>query len=429
MNFDFKRYLTIQNVDKFLFVILTVFIFVLIINNAVANVHFDDADHVLMLNAFRNSIDYTFFNQLNGSNIEDLVKANRIFPEYRFPGYSIMGVFPSYFLSFLDIAFNFPHNNEDNICNNIGSWDDIMLTELLSKIISGENEFNINCNFLISLFLVSYISLIVGIYFCAKLLFLLKEKYTFLSIIPILILSLPIFLHNILITPLYHTAFSFGLISIFSYFFIKEMNKKIKDVNLFIPGLILGFIAITRIEGILLFIAIVIFCKYKKLGVNLVLFIKGFFPAITVFLFYNFLILKNPLEFGFLNNSFNYFALNFKYIFDTTINPVSGLLFYSTLLILGIFILYKHPNKNIKFFFIFSLLIIFSLLFRLSVLNNCSVGEKVLVDSIWYNCFGSTEELTRFDNNRYILILFPFSIIGLNYLLNLGLKRIKDKKG
>ncbi len=184
----------------------------------------------------------------------------------------------------------------------------------------------------------------------------------------------------------------------------------------------------TRIEGFLLLVLIILFYKYYKTNLDLTLLLKGFFSSITLFFIYNFIIFKNPFEFGFLNNSFNYFAIDFWYIFDSTINPASGILFYSSLLLIGIFALYKHPNKNVKLFFIFSLFFILTFLLRLSVLHNCGEDGYVVVDFIEYECFGLSEELTKFDNNRYLLLLFPFSLIGLNYLVNLIIIKIKKKK-
>ena len=278
-----------------------------------------------------------------------------------------------------------------------------------------------------SLILTSYLLLFIGIIGLTRILQKSNGFFKGYLFIPLTFILSPIFMHNLITTPIYPTIAAFGISAIFTYFFVNSfLEKRINQANthVLLAGFFLGLLMLIRFEGLVLFLGLTVCLFAYKEKIRIKRFVLGFLISACSLLIYNSVIFGNPFTFGFLKNSANFFGIDMGYIFLNLVHPESGILFWSPLIVIGIIGLFLSKQKYSKYLGISAVLLILTFIVRVSTLVcpnefvTITTGTTFCVDAI---------TLIRYDINRYISILIPFSIIGLNNILTIITIKIKYK--
>ena len=228
-----------------------------------------------------------------------------------------------------------------------------------------------------------------------------------------------IFLHNILDTPAYATLAAFGASSIFCYFLVKSFLEK-NPRGEFLSGVSLGLLTLIRIEAVVLFLVSLVFIGLGKSRSSLTNFVAGFSLAAVVLLLYNSLQFGSPFHFGMLKGDVNQIGLDFGYMFANLFNPSSGIVFWSPLISIGIAGLFFSTEKYSRALGVCSVALIGLYLFRVPIMYSCSGDGSTVVGGLVLRCAENTAEaltLVRYDMNRYVTVLAPFSVLGLRNLI------------
>ena len=423
--------------DHFIFGVLLILLLFIIFSFSKTNIQTDSVDY------------YSILQRLTDSNKPQIV-GNLHFVEQRSPGYSIISMVPYYFVSYAIEPFVKTEKIIDNktelsqpsqmpplqerdgkhgpggpagdrssemmgIPSNPLLARDIFFKDFILGKEGGVFEWKI----IFALLFTSYALLFLGILFSIKTLALEKRKIIGVSLPLLVSFTSLVFIHNIINTPAYATLTAFGLSAIFCFFFVKSFKKE-NFVNQFLSGLFLGFLVLTRFEAIIiagvLFLFLIFYRKWNFLK-NLIL---GGLPALTILLIYNFSQFGAPLHFGILRGDINQLGFDFNYIIANLINPKSGIIFWSFLASLGLVGLFFGNKKQLKALGIASLVLIALLLVRVPVMYKCIGGNPINIGGVPVFCPRTMSDalmLIRLDANRYITILTPFTILGLQNLL------------
>jgi hypothetical protein len=415
-----KKTNLLRALDLVGFTLLTLFLVVTIFMSGSANIQTDSIDY------------YAILQKLTAGQTIPIVN-NLPFLEQRSPGYPIFSMIPYYITS----AFVEPfvqtevvsNTKNTSITNPEQSPSESMLIPsepLLIKDIFFKNIVinpqgnQLEWKLLFSLLITSYSFFFIGLYFLVKTLKSVFKNVWGATLIPLTIITMPIFMHNLINTPTYATLTAFGLSCIFGYFFIKGSVQK-STVTAYLSGLFLGLLVLTRLETILLAIVVfvgLVICKEFRSLRNIIL--GALIPAV-ILLFYNLTQFGNPFHLAILKGTINLIMLDFRYIFMNVIDPRSGIFFFSTLGVIGILALFFDKHPYCKILGAGSLCMIFLILIRVPVMFTC-VGEGIkMVSGLPVTCPKNLSEmamLVRFDANRYITVLIPFSIFGLRSLIS-----------
>ncbi|MFZ5933084.1 MAG: ArnT family glycosyltransferase [Patescibacteria group bacterium] len=431
----------IYSADRFISGALLILLPIIIFSFSKANIQTDSVDY------------YSILQRLTDSSKPPIVR-NLHFVEQRSPGYSIISMIPYYFTSYAIEPFvktekivdggetelprppQLPEPNDENGKPKLGGLDgrprgetsekmgipstllfarDIFFKNFYLERSGGVFEWKI----IFALLLTSYAFLFLGILFSIKTLALERIKVIGVSLPLFVIFTSLIFIHNIINTPAYATLTAFGLSAIFCFFFVKSFEKE-NFANQFLAGLFLGFLVLTRLEtvivGGILFLFLIFYKKWRFLK-NIIL---GGLPSLAILLFYNFSQFGTPFHFGILKGDINQLGFDFNYIVASLVNPKSGIVFWSFLLCLGVYGLFFGRKKHLKALSIASLIFIGFMLVRVPVMYKCMGGEPVNLGGIIVPCFQTMNEalmLIRSDVNRYITVLAPFAILGVQNLV------------
>ena len=267
----------------------------------------------------------------------------------------------------------------------------------------------------------SYSLLFLGIIFSVATLALYTDSIMGASLVPLVVLTSTIFMHNIINTPAYATLTAFGLSSIFTYFFVRGSLFKIPVVQI-LAGLFLGFLVLTRLETVIILVTLLgllLITREYSFTRNIFL---GSLGALVVLLLYNFSQFGTPIHLGILRGDVNLISLDLGYIYDNMFNPRSGIVFWSTLTTLGIVGLFVDGKRYTTLLGICSVVLLAHVLVRVPVMYNC-IGEGVVeIGGLPVWCPEDVADvlmLVRSDANRYITVVIPFSILGLRGLAGL----------
>jgi hypothetical protein len=419
-----NRILTAKNIDLAIFAVLILTIFFLALSLPIANITHDSVDYYVIL-------------QKIVSPNENPVVVNPFFVEQRAPGYSIFSI-PSYILldSIETVFFKEKIIYEDKLNgteilgftpNKVIQMKDIFLKRIYLQESSSWFDWKI----ITALFFTSLFFLGIGICYLVKLLLFLKKKNSIgaISLIGIIILSSPIFVQNIIQTPTYATLCAFGLICAFSYFFIKSYYEK-DSIRALIAGVLLSFLSITRFEGIVLGLALIIILFLYKEKFIAKKILNGFVLTLPLFIVYNSLMFHNVFQFAFLKGDLNKIMLDPSFVFNALLSPSSGLIFFSPLIVIGCLGLFLSDKKPLKILGLTSLIYIILICIRVPVICTCQEGELVKIGLEQVICsVPSCVQLIQSDINRYLILLVPFALIGLqNLFYTIKNKLIKKKQ-
>lgn len=264
-----------------------------------------------------------------------------------------------------------------------------------------------------------YALLFIGLIFAVKSLALENKSFLGASLAPLVAVTSGVFMHNIVNTPAYATLTAFGISCLFGYFFVKGSLEK-KSAPQFLSGLFVGLLVLTRLETIVIATAVLVSLVVIREFGFLKNYVLGALVAVVVLLLYNFSQFGNLFHLGILTGDINLISLDWGYIYANLFNPQSGILFWSALASLGIIGLFLDDKRHTKILGISSLALIALVLVRVPIMYYC-VGEGTrLIGGLPITCPNNMAEmvtLIRFDANRYIVVLFPFSILGLRTLV------------
>jgi len=269
-----------------------------------------------------------------------------------------------------------------------------------------------------SMLFTGYALLFIGLIFAVKSLALENKSFLGASLAPLVAITSGVFMHNIVNTPAYATLTAFGVSCLFGYFFVKGSLER-KFAPQFLSGLFVGLLVLTRLETIVIAtVVLVSLIVIREFGFLKNYVLGALVPAV-ILLLYNLSQFGNPFHLGLFRGDINLISLDFGYIYANLFNPQSGILFWSTLVSLGIIGLFLDDKRHTKILGISSLALIALVLVRVPIMYNC-VGEGTrLIGGLPVTCPNSMADalmLVRSDVNRYITVLFPFSVIGLRAL-------------
>lgn len=267
----------------------------------------------------------------------------------------------------------------------------------------------------LSLLLTSYFFLLIGIWANAMVLKLYFPSWKCLILIPIVIISSPILMRNIIDLPLYATLTSSGLSSLFILFLCISFQSK-KAWHIILAGLMLGLLVLTRLELSIMAILLIGYLLFTRNTRFLALFSVGGSVAFLILVLYNLFLFGVPVHFGILRGDINTFGFNLKYIFENLFHPASGVLFFTPMLIPGLLFLVTGKNEILKVIGFCSFILIIFYTLRIPIMYY-HVGQGIIdIGGIPVTAPGTPaqmRELIRSDINRYLSVLIPFSIIGL----------------
>lgn len=270
-----------------------------------------------------------------------------------------------------------------------------------------------------SLILTSYLFLGIGVVSAAKTLTNENADPAGVSLIPLMILTSPVFLHNLVITPAYATLTAFGVSSLATAYLLKAFASP-KPLYPFFAGLWMGVLALVRLETLVMAAVIGIsLVRMRRFGF-LMTYLLGGGIAGGVWIAYNLSQFSVPFYAGILSQSINRLAVDGNYILASLFHPQAGLVFYSPLVVLGLIGLFLDRRAHYRMLGAASLVLIMLILARIPVMYTCvSEGSRV-IGGLPITCpptMADALNLMRLDNNRYIVVLYPPAVLGLRSLI------------
>ncbi len=395
------------------------------------------------VNIAADSVDYYAMLQWITPEKEIPIVGNLHFAEQRSPGYSLLSIVPYSILS----IFVEPFVNTDKVGENgppeflprgpgerMGSEmmllppQPILIKDLFFKdfYIPAEGSWY-QWKLALSLLLTSFFFLFIGIWANAKVLKLYYPAGKCLFIIPATLVTAPIFMRNIFDLPLYATLTSFGLASLFLLFACLSFHSN-KAWHIFLSGLILGLLVLTRLELSILVILLIGYFLFTKKIRYFVLFSLGGLVIFFVLILYNLFLFGVPLHLGILRGDINILGLNWQYIFENLIHPESGVLFWTPLLIPGLVFLITAKDSILKVIGLCSFVLIIFYTLRIPIMYYY-IGQGIIdiggIPVTAPETPAQMRELIRSDINRYLSVLIPFSMIG----IRIGIHKIHNLLG
>lgn len=405
-------------IDYAAFAILTLLLMTIVVSSGMANIQTD-------------AIDYYAIVQRLSQNSGNPIVRNLHFVEQRSPGYPLLALVPYYLIS----ATVEPFVPEQTIVAPSARpevpppaptermllpdapllFRDIFFKNFYIKSQDSWFEWPI----IAAMLLTSYAFFFTGLFFAVKSLALEKKYFLGASLVPLTIFTSSVFMHNLVNTPAYATLTAFGLSSLFGTFFVQGSLVKQARPQLW-AGLFMGLLVLTRLEtaviALTIFVALVVVRDFTFVK-NYVL---GGGTAVVILLLYNFSQFDNPFHMGILAGDVNLIAFDWGYMYAHLFDAQSGIFVWSTLASLGLLGLFLDGQRYSKILGIGSLALLALVLVRMPIMYTC-VGEGTrIIGGLPILCPNNMTEmatLIRFDANRYITVLFPFSFLGLRTLV------------
>ncbi|MCJ7709029.1 MAG: hypothetical protein MUO38_15605 [Anaerolineales bacterium] len=261
----------------------------------------------------------------------------------------------------------------------------------------------------------SYLLLFLGLAATARALYLLHPSLPGYGLIPVMLFTSPVFIRNILDTPLYATLTAFGASSLFLLLFVTSQISRTRR-DLILAGACLGFLILARLELGIFAAALAVVFLARREWEPAVLILAGAVPAAFAWALYNQALFGAPLHLGVLRGDINVIAFDLAYIFDSLLHPSSGMLFWSPLLTLGLVVLVFSRSTPLRILGSCSFVLVALYLVRVPVMYG-HVGDGLInIGGIAVSAPSSQaemRELVRSDINRYVTVLMPAAVLGL----------------
>lgn len=266
-----------------------------------------------------------------------------------------------------------------------------------------------------ALALTSYSFLLLGITANAWMLRLRFPSFPGYALVPLAIFSSPIFIHNILRTPLYATLMAYGVSSLFILFFLRA-GESDRTRDILLAGVFLGYLMLTRLETGVIAAALGMLLIAKREWRMVLWLLVGASWALVVWGAYNFALFGTPVNLAILRGDINRLVFRAGYIFDSLFHPSSGIVFWTPLLVPGLVGLLTSRSVSLRMLGISSLALITLYLLRVPIMYEHVGGGPIDIGGILVippESPADMRELIRSDNNRYLIVLTPFLILGL----------------
>lgn len=392
------------------------------------------------VNIATDSVDYYAILQSVTPEKEKPIVKNLHFVEQRSPGYSLLSLIPYSLLTIFVEPFvttekiseyvppEFPMKRQEQIARSEMMMlppQPLHIKDLFFKdyYVPMEGSWY-QWKLALSLLLTSFFFLFIGIWANAKVLKLYYPTGKCLFIIPATLVTAHMFMRSIFDLPLFTTLTVYGLASLFLLFTCLSFRSN-KVWYIILSGLILGLLVLTRLElSIFAMLLIGYFLFIKKIRFFMLFSLGGLGPFLVLIL-YNLSLFGVPLHLGIFRGDINTLGLNWQYIFENLIHPESGVLFWTPLLIPGLVFLITAKDSILKVIGICSFVLIIFYTLRIPIMYY-NIGQGIIdiggIPVTIPETPTQMRELIRFDINRYLCVLIPFSIIG----IRIGIHKIHN---
>ena len=274
-------------------------------------------------------------------------------------------------------------------------------------------------NIIAAMLLTGYLLFFAGLILSGKTLALLYAQPVGHSLLPLMVITSMVFMHNLVNTPAYATLAVFGISAFFAWFWVRGWQGGSVWTQA-AAGLLAGSMVLVRLETVLIVGVLVAALAIKRQFRFLRHFVLGGLAALVLLLVYNAAQFGNPLHTGILKGDMNILSFDPSYVLATLAGPQSGILFWSALTSLGILGLLISPSPSLKALGWASPALIALIALRVPVMYTCVGQGAQVVSGITVTCLADASgmsDLIRFDANRYIIPLMPFAALGLRGLL------------
>ncbi len=244
------------------------------------------------------------------------------------------------------------------------------------------------------------------------------------SLVTLAVFSSVIFMQNIIQRPLYTTLTAYGVSSLFLLFFLNAFERR-KKGDMLIAGGFLGLLVLTRLETSVIAAALGICLLAGREWRMVSWLVLGASWALIVWALYNFAQFGTPLYLGILKGDINHLVLRIDYIIDSLVHPSSGVVFWTPLLAPGFVGLLLSRKMPLRFLAIASLAMISVCLLRVPIMYEQMGGGLINIGGIPITpprTPAAMRELVHEDNNRYLVVLAPFLVLGLREGISIARK-------
>lgn len=266
----------------------------------------------------------------------------------------------------------------------------------------------------LALALTSYLFLFGGMLASARALKLTHPELPLYFLVPAGAFASPIFLHNIVATPLYATMAAYGASSLFVLFFIRGYgNRTTRD--LLAAGFFLGLLVLTRLEVSVFAVTLGALLLTRRDWRVVAGVFGGALPAPVAWLAYNLSQFGIPFHLGILRGDINHIALNLGFVFENLAHPSSGVLFWSPLVALGLAGLVASRSTGLRLLGFSSLALLALYLVRVPIMYEHLGGGVIDIGGIPVTAPSTPaamREMVRSDINRYVTVMIPAAVLG-----------------
>ncbi len=421
-----SRYRKILYLDWFVFVVLLGFLIFIVFTSSSTNIRTDSIDY------------YAILQRVVDRNAKPII-SNLHFVEQRSPGYPLLSTIPYY----LTTLFLEPFVETEQIVLPLSGlplsgtrttappppggtehmslpMQPLLFRDVFFKNFYIEPEKSwFEWKIISSLLFASYFLLFIGITFIVKTL-LLEYKVPGVALIMLAVFTSTVFMQNIVNSPAYATLTAVGISSLFCWAFVKSFLKP-TPLSQFLSGLFLGLLVLTRLETIVIFGTVFLYLALSRDKIFLRNFVIGAVIPFGILLAYNYFLFGTVFHLGILRGDINQISFDWSYIVANILNPQSGVIFWSPLIMVGIIGLFLSNKNYLRVLGISSIILIGLVLVRIPIMYNCIGENPVDIGGLLISCpkdMGDALLLIRSDMNRYVTVLFPFSVLGLRVLVS-----------
>jgi len=267
----------------------------------------------------------------------------------------------------------------------------------------------------LALALTSYLFLFLGISANAWMLRLRFPAFPAYALVPLAIFSSTIFVHNIVRTPLYATLTASGVSCLFALFFVIAPESH-KRRDMLLAGVFLGLLVLTRLETVVIAAALGILLLARREWRIVFYGLLGSSWALMVWAVYNYTLFGTPVHLAILRGDINQLVFRAGYIIDSLVHPSSGIVFWTPFLVPGLVGLLMSRSAALRMLGISSLALLAVCLLRVPIMYDNVGGGPIDIGGILVTPPQSPADmhrLMRSDNNRYLIVLTPFLVLGL----------------
>lgn len=421
-----RRYRKILYLDWFVFVALLGFLIFIVFTSSSANIRTDSIDY------------YAILQRVVDRNAKPII-SNLHFVEQRSPGYPLLSTIPYYLTTLflepfveteqivLPLSGSPPSGTRTTAAPPPGGAEHMSLPmqpllfrDVFFKNFYIESEKSwFEWKIISSLLSTSYFMLFIGIAFIVKTLLLEHKEVPGVALVMLTVFTSRVFMQNIVNSPAYATLTAVGISSLFCWAFVKSFLKP-NFLSQFLSGLFLGLLVLTRLETIVIFGTIFLYLALSRDKIFLKNFVIGAVIPFGILLFYNDRLFGTVFHLGILRGDINQISFDWSYLVANILNPQSGVIFWSPLIMAGMIGLFLSNRNYLTVLGVSSIILIGLVLVRIPIMYNCIGENPVDVGGLLISCpkdMGDALLLIRSDMNRYVTVLFPFSVLGLRVLV------------